>query len=196
MRKIITKTIKLNNEIIKSINNNNCKTVDLITYLLTKKGITAPIKNINTVAIKDLTIDGMKVLKAQFDTWEDTMIFDLKEIEPFKIVENIEVISACNISNYKLNDNKTICLTKDNRVIMTNDYNDIGMVNSGIIISNNESIFYLLTSSYSIEAINYLFTIEDIKEYEQLKRIFNIVINKSEDIEYINYVKNYIELNK
>lgn len=187
------KEIKLNDAIIKEIETGTAKTINIITYLLTIEGVTTNKTDINKTALKDLIIDNMKPVKAEIDTWNNTMVFELEEIQQFEAVENIKVKSACNIVNYKINGNKTICLTKDNKVIITNDYNDNGVVDAGILASNNESMFYLLTSNYCDEAIKELFTIEDIKEYEQIKRIFNITINKSEDIEYINFVKEYVK---
>lgn len=184
---------KLNEELTSGLKSRKMTTRDLVKYLLSFDSVTTLINEIDNTSLSDLYVNGYKVIAGAFDNW--TYEIELELNEEYKIVENVKTPSACVIENSKENKNYIVCQDNEGNVYLTNKsyYNSKGNMNKGILISSNKKIDSLLTSAYCELAIEYLFNNETIKEYNKIKKDFNIVINPSEDKEYIDSIKKHIE---
>jgi hypothetical protein len=67
-------TIQLNEDLKKGLENKKIKTVDLIKFLIDKGFETS--KELNKTALKNLTFQNKKVIGANFDTINNTLIIN------------------------------------------------------------------------------------------------------------------------
>lgn len=183
----------LSEELILGVKRGKITARDLVKHLLSFDNVETLITEIDNTSLSDLYVDGCKVVAGAIDNW--TGEIELKLNEKYKIVENVKTCSACRIENNKVNKDYTVCLDNEDNVYLTNRtyYDNNGNMAKGILISRNSKIDSLLTSAYCELAIEYLFNTETLKEYEKIKKDFNITITPSEDPEYIASIKKYIK---
>ena len=183
----------LSEELIAGVKRGKITARDLVKHLLSFDNVETLITEIDNTSLSDLYVDGCKVVAGAIDNWTGEIELELNE--EYKIVENVKTCSACRIENNKVNKEYIVCLDNEDNVYLTNRsyYDNHGNMAKGILISKNKKIDSLLTSAYCELAIEYLFNVETLKEYEKIKKDFNIIITPSEDPEYIASIKEYIK---
>lgn len=183
----------LSDELIAGVKRGKITARDLVKHLLSFDNVETLITEIDNTSLSDLYVNGCKVVAGAIDNLTGEIELELNE--EYKIVKNVKTCSACRIENNEINKDYTVCLDNEDNVYLTNRnyYDNNGNMTKGILISKNKKIDSLLTSAYCELAIEYLFNAKTLKEYEKIKKDFNIVITPSEDPEYIESIKKYIK---